>query len=397
VANALFDSIPLIAEWGRRAVVPYLLGAVGACLLGMGWFRVPNRLRTFARGAILGAVFIGVVLVPLALNIAARQRGPEPHAQSETLIIEEAAAALVRGENPYAVSYEDGPLGRWPTENWVHFPYLPAIVMFGLPHTLGGEVALTDARVIFLTVAAAVMVVALSLSKAPTDHLLTAAMVLLVLPTGARYIAGGGDDIVVLALMLLALVLADRSRPLAAGATLGLAAAIKQTAWPLLPFMVIALRNRSARRATGRALVGVGAVLGPVVLPFLIWEPRAFIEDTVLYPLGLTEERTLAGAPTIGRLLSSAFPSAKGAILVVMAASVVVVGAVLLFRPPPSDAAGAAERTAMLFALAVLLATAGRFGYLIYPLNLLVWRRLLLRPVGRIQEVSSRRSAYATA
>jgi hypothetical protein len=51
----------------------------------------------------------------------------------------------------------------------------------------------------------------------------------------------------------------------------------------------------------------------------------------------------------------------------------------------------------MVFALAVLLATAGRFGYLIYPLNLLVWSRLLLRPVRRIQEVSSRRSAYATA
>jgi hypothetical protein len=397
VATALYDSIPLLAEWGRRSAVPYVLGALGASVLAIGWFRVPTHVRTFARGAILGAVFVGVVLVPLRLNIAARQRGPEPHAQSETLITEEAAAALLRGENPYAVSYEDGPLRQWPTENWIHLPYLPAIVMFGLPHALGAEAPLTDARVIFLTVAAAVMVLALSLSKAPADHLVTAAMVLLVLPTGARYIVGGGDDSSVLALMLLALVFHARSQPIAAGVTLGVAAAIKQTAWPLIPLLLVTAWKSGVPRTAGKTFAGIGASLLPVVLPFLIWDPAAFVEDTVLYPLGLTEERTLAGAPTIGRLLRSAFPSARGAILVVMAASVLVVGAVLLFRPSSTDAAGAAERTAIVFALAVLLATAGRFGYLIYPLNMLVWSRLLLRPVGRIQEVSSRRSAYATA
>lgn len=396
-AFALWDSIPLLAEWGRRAAAPYAFGAVGAVVLAVAWFRIPERSRTIARAAIVAAVFIGAVLVQLALNIAARQRGPEPHAQSEALLTEEAAAALIRGENPYAVSYEEGPLGQWPTADWRYLPYGPGVVLFGLPHALVGEAPLTDARVIFLVVSVAVAFFALGVSKISVDRLLTAATVLLVLPAGARSIVGGGDDISVLALMLLALVLSARSRTLAAGITLGIAAAIKQTAWPLIPFLVLAARDRNGQRAGGKALAGAGAVFVPVVLPFLIWDPRSFIEDTVLYPLGLTEERTLAGSPTIGRLLSEAFPSARSVLVVILAASVLAVGAFLLLRRPPGGAAAAAERTAILFTIAVLLATAGRFGYLIYPLNLLVWSRLLFPPAGPVQEESSRRGAYATA
>jgi hypothetical protein len=396
-ATALYDSIPLLADWGRRAIVPYALGALAAAVLAASWRRMSERGRSIGRAVVLGAVSIGAVLVPLALNIEGRQRGPEPHPQSETFLTEEAAAAFVRGENPYDVSYEDGPLGRWPSENWLHLPYLPGILVFGLPHALSGQAPLADARLIFLTAAAAVTLVALRLSKAPPDRLLTAVMVLLVLPTGARYIVGGGDDIVVLALMLLALVLATRTQPLAAGVILGLAAAIKQTAWPLLPFLIVAACDRSGRRATGRALAGAGAVLVPVVLPFLAWDPAAFVEDTDLYPVGLTEERTLAGSGTIGHLLGQAFPSAREPLLVVLSASVLIVGAYLLVRRSPATAAAAADRTAIVFTLAVLLTTAGRFGYLIYPLHLMLWSRLLLQPPQQSQPPASRGTAYATA
>lgn len=396
-ATARYDSIPLLAEWGRRAILPYWAGAAAALVIAKGWPRLSERARLIGRAAILGAVFVGAVLVPLALNISARQRGPEPHAQSETLLTEEAAAALLRGENPYDVSYEDGPLGQWPSENWLHLPYLPGILVFGLPHALDGESPLVDARVIFLAGSMVGAIAALSLSKAPTDHVLTAAIVLLVLPTGARSIVGGGDDITVLALMLLALVLAARARPVASGVALGVAAAIKQTAWPLLPFLLVASRDRSGRRATDRTLTGIAAVVVPVVLPFVLWAPGAFVEDTVRYPLGLTEDRTLADSPTLGNLLARGFPSMRGPILVAASAAVLLVGAYLLLRRSPKTASAAAEQTALVLTIGVLLATAGRFGYLIYPLNLMVWSRLLLRPPQQSQESASRGAAYATA
>ena len=134
-----------------------------------------------------------------------------------------------------------------------------------------------------------------------------------------------------------------------------------------------------------------------MILPFLAWDPAAFVEDTVLYPLGLTEERTLAGSPTIGDLLGRAFPSARGPLLVVLSASVLIVGVYLLIRRSPATAAAAADHTAIVFTLAVFLATAGRFGYLIYPLHLMLWSRLLLRAPQQSQAPASRGTAYATA
>ena len=64
--------------------------------------------------------------------------------------------------------------------------------------------------------------------------------------------AGGGADVTVLALMLLALVLARDRRPLAAGLAIGAAVAIKQLARPLLPFLIVVARDGSGRPARGR-------------------------------------------------------------------------------------------------------------------------------------------------
>src|SRR5207247_8308050 len=106
-------------------------------------------------------------------------------------------------------------------------------------------------------------------------------------PLGARYMTGGGDDVVVLTLMLLALVLLRRRQPTGAGLAAGLAAAMKLTAWPLLPFLVVAARNRDGDRASGRTLAVAGAVIVAVVLPFLLWDPSAFLAHVVTFPLGL--------------------------------------------------------------------------------------------------------------
>jgi hypothetical protein len=57
---------------------------------------------------------------------------------------------------------------------------------------------------------------------------------------------------------------------------------------------------------------------------------------------------------------------------------VVVVGVGgLLLRRTPTRVPTAAVQAAIVFTLVILLATAGRPGYLIYPLNLLLWSGLL--------------------
>jgi hypothetical protein len=178
---------------------------------------------------------------------------------------------------------------------------------------------------------------------------LRALTVLLALPTGARYLTGGGDDIAVLALLLLAVALEHRRRPVAAGAVIGLAAAIKLTAWLPLPFLALAARDHRGRRASGR-------------------------------------------------FLAAPVPHAKGILAAALAAIVVAVGALLLLRRPAAHPRAAAEQASLVFTLTVLLATAGRPGYLIYPLNLLVWSRLLGpdddRPAAPVGGVSGARRRW---
>jgi Glycosyltransferase family 87 len=383
------DYIPLQRQWARLAVGPYAATAAAAALLAVRWRRrpIPRPLR--ARTALALAVLVGAALVPLSLEVSWRVRhGDAFHAQSEVLLIEQGAQALVAGVNPYGVAHRGGALAGYPPAVQEHIPYLPGVFAFGLPRALLGPGLLTDARVGITLVSLTAALLALLLVGGPGAGRLRALTVLLVLPTGARYLTGGGHDVAVVALLLLALVLEHRRRPVAAGVVIGLAAAVKLTAWLPLPFLALAARDRHGRRATGRFLTAAAVVVGVVVAPFAVRDASRLLESVLLYPLGLAEQPTSARGPTLGRLLAASLPDAKGVIAAVLAAIVVGVGALLLVRRPAAHPQAAAEQASVVFTLTVLLATAGRPGYLVYPLNLLVWSRLVApddqpAPAGR--------------
>jgi hypothetical protein len=382
---ARHDAIPLMRDWARFAFWPYALGAiaVAALLLLRGW-------SVAGRAAVAAAVIAGAAVLPTAGNVIARDgEGRRTHAQSELLIVEESARALARGANPYAVSFDSGPLATWPPGTRSHVAYLPGSFVFGLPGVVADGWA-GDARVWLGLVGAGALALALRRSRAGASRAALACVVLLGLPFGARAIAGGGADVTILAIVLLSLVLARDRRPVAAGLALGAAAAMKQIAWPLLPFLLLAARDRAGRPAWGRMAVAAGAVAVPVVVPFAAWDPGAFVEDVVRFPLGLAGP-TPAGEATVGAWLSTALGLPRLWVAVGMGVVVAGAGTAFLLLRPVRTAGAAAERAGLLILLATVLATAGRPGYLVYPLNLLVWSRLLLREGSGEAELSSRR------
>lgn len=376
--SARFDQIPLQREWARLALIPYAVATAAAVLLALRWRARPARRPLTVRTALAISVLLGVLVVPLALEIAWRaQDGDRLHVQSEIFLTEQGARALLNGRDPYSTSYDYGLLRTYPAGVWRHIPYLPGIFAFGLPRVLLGPGPLTDARVMFTVVSLAAALLALRLGGISGERRLWVPMVLLILPTGARYLVGGGDDVAVLALLLLAVVLQQRGRPVAAGIVAGLAATIKQTAWLALPFLALAAVDRDGRRAGWRYLAAAGAVVVPVVAPFAVWDAGGLIRSVVLFPLGLASDPTTARGPTLGQLLAGPLPHAKLAIAVVLAAVLAAAGVLLAIRRRPSSAAMAVQHAGLLMAVAVVLAPAGRLGYLIYPVNLLVWSRLL--------------------
>ena len=372
---ALADRIPLQRDWGRIAFVPYVVGALAALALA----RAGARSSSGARVALAVFVLLGVAFLPMALEVWWRARdGYVGHVQSETLVTEESARALLAGHDPYAASFASGPLGSWPAGTANHVPYLPGMFAFGVTRVVVDDALIADARLAFAGVSLAVLGFALWLARPRPERGLTALLIVLALPTGARYLAGGGDDVTVLSMMLLSLVLLHRTRPVAAGLAAGLAAAIKQTAWPLLPFLILAARDREGRRASGRTLAAASVIMVPLIAPFVVWNPSAFVQDVVLFPLGLASQPTLAASPTPGSLLADALSMPKGVVAGALLLTVLLVAVYLALVRRPGDARGAAERTAFVMVLAIMLATAGRFGYLLYPIGLFAWAHLVL-------------------
>jgi hypothetical protein len=317
------------------------------------------------------AVFAATALAPLAIAAQLRAEGdPGDHAQSEVIIVEEGAEALFDGRDPYAERYLDGPLSDRPLATQIHFPYMPAMLAFGVPRALGGHAPWADARVWFTIVSVAIAVAGLRRMPASAHARVRAFQVLFVLPTGALLLATGGVDMPVLALLLAACVLAQRGEAIGAGLVGGLALATKQTSILVLPFVALAMPAGSDRRRSLAisGLVGVG-----LAVPFAVWDFGAFVEDTVLFPLNVGHGASAAETPTVGSWLLDVFPAQRAVITAVLVSVVGAVVVLLLVSGRGSSMSQACTRAAGAFLVAAALAPAARVGYLVYPVNLIAW------------------------
>jgi len=400
--TAAFSTLSLYRAWGEIAVGPYLVAAGVSALLarrqspqsrqsrqsrqpehpGTDRDDGPSRWRA-ARIWIVVGVLVGATLAPLCIEVALRARGDaSAHVQPEVVVIEQAGERLAEGKDPYHATASHGHVvSAVPGEPGYEafFPYLPLMAVFGLPASThaGGDV--TDARIGFTLVTLVVTVVALGLSRGPTEPRVRALQFLSVLPSAALPLATGGDDMPIVAFLLLAMVLAQRRRPGWSGVVLGIVSSMKFTAWPLAALALFAARDRSGRRAPLRMLAGMLVVAVPVVVPFMLRNPRAFVYNVVLFPLGLAGIPSPAASALPGHILVTAFPAIHRVLPVVL----VVVGAAVLgrylVRRPPSTTAQVTALAGWIMLAAILLAPATRVGYLLYPVDFFVWAYLFGR------------------
>jgi hypothetical protein len=115
------------------------------------------------------------------------------------------------------------------------------------------------------------------------------------------------------------------------------------------------------------------AVLAAGMIPFLAWGPGDFVEDVIRFPLGLGRQRTAAGTPTLGAGLVRLFPSLRVPLTLTLVGLVLALFVIVAVRRPPTTGWVAARHAGMVFLAAMVLAPAARFGYIVYPIDLLVW------------------------
>jgi len=399
--TVLTSTLALYRQWAELAVGPFLFGTVCSVLLALAARRRtgPDQARRARRHwtgriAVAVCVFAGATAIPLGLEIVWRSDGdPGSHVQPEVTNIERAGQAVVKGKDPYP--YVTNPHGKVvshlpgvsPVNSFV--PYLPLMTVFGMPSEKKHDIVLTDARIFFSLATLLVAGAALFLCPADGRRKMRALQVIAILPTAALPLATGGDDMPVVAFLLLAMVLAQRRQPFASGLVLGIVSAMKFTAWPLAALALFAARDRKGERRPLLMILGMLVVAGPVVIPFALSGPWAFFDNVVLFPLGLSGVNSPAASPLPGHLLVSTFPFLHR----ILPLAVGLVGGSLLawylIRRPPRSVSQVCKVGGVVMAVITLLAPATRIGYLLYPINFLTWSYLFADTEGAERHAGS--------
>ncbi len=327
------------------------------------------------------------VIVPLLVALAgalaapliwlATRVAPTP----EVRVISQSATLLLQHGTPYL---PPGQLDTWLSYN----PYMPVMAVFGLPKALGATGLLADPRVWLTAVSIALIWAAFTIA-APHRHcedcrrnVMLSTVFIAASPVIAFPLAVGITDPPVIALMFLTLALIARpSALIRAAAALGVACAMKATAWPAVPVFTAMLAARDGARSAWRFLAATilaAGLLAALMAPAALADPYAFLQNTVLFPLGLTPHKTPAASPLPGHLLAdTGMPGHWAAVGLLLAAGAGF--AVWIIARPPTGARGAAWRLALGLAVMFTLAPATRWGYFVYPIGLIGWL-LLTRP-----------------
>jgi hypothetical protein len=193
----------------------------------------------------------------------------------------------------------------------------------------------------------------------------------------------------VLAFMLLALALsavpagakATAARTAGAGIALAVACDLKSTAWLAVPVMAAMFAARDGARAAYRflaALVVTGLALVALLAPAVLFKrgaATALVQNSVLFPLGLTRDKTPAESLLPGHLLASMGTAGHVVSVGLLLAAGLAVAISLVIRPPRNVPA-AIWRLTIGLTLMFLLGPNVRFGYFIYPFGLIGWLAL---------------------
>lgn len=384
------------SDWGAWATGAY---GAAAILAAWCWRRFPG-IPVLA--ALVGAFLVPAVVLPNNL-------GPT----SEVRVVARAASLWLAHGTPYLTSNQ---LVSWRSYD----PYLPGMSIFGLPHAVGLPGALGD-PLSWLALVAIVVLVAAFFVAAPDGarqcapcrrQTVLAALLLLSTPVFAFPMALGVTDPPVIALMCLGLALAVRGavpsphfRPvlsvlsvtaadgeasgisgsetsprrhghaLLAGLAIGLACALKATAWPALPVVFALIVVRDGGRAAGRfaiSALGIFFALTALTAPKLLAQPKGLWQNLVEYPLGLSHRVTPAASPLPGHVLAEAGTLGHIAAIGLFGAAALLVGLSLIVWPL-RDIAQASMRLAIGLAAMFILAPDTRFGYFTYPVGILAW------------------------
>ncbi len=336
----------------------------------------------------LGAAIGGALIAPLLWLITTFP------ATGEVVVIGQSASYLLKHGTPYL---PPALVTGWTSYN----PYLPLMEVFGLPRSAGLSGVLGDPR-IWTTLTTVVLIAAAFAAVAPhrvrgcagcRGRVAWCTAVAVASPLIAFPLAVGVTDPPIIALTCLVLAWAGRGKLVRAGLALGVACAMKTTAWAVVPVLAVMAWVRYAPRAAARltaTTVAVTGILALLAAPEALATPAAVKQNLIDYPMGTTKYKTVAASPLPGHLIAGLGPAGRLTVDVLLVLAVLGFVGWLIARPP-RDERDAAVRLAVGYAVMFTLDPSTRFGYFAYPLALVGWLALSRRVQGKEEDAAERR------
>jgi len=268
---------------------PYWLFGIIFALLGIYLViknkRLSNILLWLTIGIVIGSAYFSAI-------VARHRTAPIYQIHDMPLQLESAIQFLLRGKNPYAVTYFGTPLEQWHYSDTevnpalFHFVMMPWYLLFSLPFyflsiSLFG---FFDGRMPLVVLFAFLLVLAWRLLAGSRQRRLFITL-LAFNPATLGYFLEGRSDIFMYAFLFWGFYLLQKKRLALAGIPMAFAFATKQSAWPIFPFYLLFLwlANQKNINKTIKCLSFFVLVFALVVLYFFFWNSQAFLESTVFY------------------------------------------------------------------------------------------------------------------
>ena len=314
-------ALELLAQQGFADPITLLLivlalaALIAYLILSFTAQRLSRRVYRAKLALIWLIVVLTVVAPTLKMTLLREQSGPASYAHDGGVIQTEATVEyFLSGRNPYVEDYLQTPMAEWGLSEFrtalYHYPYLPWTFVFSAPFYKLSQATLGwyDQRFVYLLLFVLTLALAPALARGRDSKLLLLMTLGLNPIMGSDVIFGQNDSFVLFWIVLALLLLARgnemgeerRAAPwrLGSAAAFGLACASKPTAWFLAPFYALLLVGTSpppdpSLRERGTVLLRrawpalVAFLL--LVLPYLIWDAGAMVDDVWRWASGRGE------------------------------------------------------------------------------------------------------------
>lgn len=243
-------------------------------------------------------ILISVVLISSFSSAIIVRRQTSPIYQAHDILIQQEIALrfLLDGKNPYKETYFNTPLEKWNYSDseinpaLYHFVMQPLYLLFALPFSAvtGGLFGYFDGRIPLLFLFFVALIAAFKLVK---DGEKRRSFILLLAfnPLMIIYTLEGRSDFFMYGFLIAGFYLLQKSKFVLSAALIAAAFAVKQSVWPLFPLYLAYLWFVDKdKKVLYKSLFAFFAIFLALVLPFFLWDPKAFLDSTVFYLTGNT-------------------------------------------------------------------------------------------------------------